>query len=343
MSSHRSTLATTGVPPGAARGPHLSRRDFLGFSIGAFVVAAVPLARRQPVGVIRRTVPVMGTLAQFAVVHRDPAHAHAAIDAAVAELEWVERTMTRFTGTSDIGRANLFAARDAVAIDAETARVVAEGLRWARALDGRYDPAAGAIVKLWDVKNRHEPPPDNRIAELRGRRFHEGVEVGELAGAPVLRYHDRGVQLDLGSIAKGYGVDRAANALRRMGITRAIVVAGGDVYALGSAPDGEPWRIGIQSPDDERAIEGTLLLEDQAVATSGTYRQYFRHRGQRYHHLMDPATASPRETPMRSLTVIADSVMQADAATTALFGLGDSDIRRELVRNLPGAQLARIL
>jgi thiamine biosynthesis lipoprotein len=321
----------------------LSRRDFLGFSIGAFVVASVPLARRQPVGVIRRSVPVMGTIAQFAVVHRDPAYAHAAIDAAVAELQWVERTMTRFTDTSDIGRANLFAARDAVTIDAETARAVEEGLRWARAMDGRYDPAAGAIVKLWDVKNRHEPPPLDHIAELRGRQFHSSVEVGVFRGAPALRFHGFGAQLDLGSVAKGFGVDRAADALRRWGIDKAIVVAGGDIYALGSAPDGEPWKIGIQSPDDERAIAGTLLLEDRAVATSGTYRQFFRHRGHRYHHIMDPASAAPLETPMRSLTIVADSVMQADAATTALFGLGEWDIRRELGRNLPGAQLVKIL
>ena len=321
----------------------LSRRDFIGFSIGAFVVASVPLARRQPVGVIRRSVPVMGTVAQFAVVHRDPTYAHAAIDAAVAELQWVERTMTRFTDTSDIGRANLLAARDAVMVDVETARVVEEGLRWATALDGRYDPAAGAIVKLWDVKNRHEPPPDDRVAELRGRRFHRGVEVGLFRGAPVLRYHGNGAQLDLGSVAKGFAVDRAADVLRRWGIDKAIVVAGGDIYALGSAPDGEPWTIGIQSPDDDRAIAGTLLLENRAVATSGTYRQFFRHRGRRYHHIMDPATAAPFETPMRSLTIAADCVMHADAATTALFGLGESDIQRELWRNLPGARLVKIL
>ena len=321
----------------------LSRRDFIGFSIGAFVVASVPLARRQPVGVIRRSVPVMGTVAQFAVVHRDPAYAHAAIDAAVAELQWVERTMTRFTDTSDIGRANLLAARDAVIVDVETARVVEEGLRWANALDGRYDPAAGAIVKLWDVKNRHEPPADDRVAELRGRRFHRGVEVGRFGGATALRYHGDDAQLDLGSVAKGFAVDRAADVLRRWGIDKAIVVAGGDIYALGSAPDGEPWTIGIQSPDDERAIAGTLLLENQAVATSGTYRQFFRHRGHRYHHIMDPATAAPFETPMRSLTIVADSVMQADAATTALFGMSEPDIRRELGRNLPGAQLVKIL
>ena len=320
-----------------------TRRDFLGLALGAFVVAAVPLARRRPVGVVRRTIPVMGTLAQFAVVHRDPAYAHAAIDAAVDELLWVERTMTRFTDSSDVGRANLLAYRDAVVVAPATALVVSEGLRWAGALDGRYDPAAGAVVALWDVKNKHEPPPDARVAELRARRFHRAVEVGTSAAGAVLRYHDDDARLDLGSIAKGYGVDRAVAALRRMGIEKAIVVAGGDIYALGTAPDDAPWTIGIQSPADERAIAGTLSLADRAVATSGTYRQFFRHRGRRYHHIMDPATAAPRDTPMQSLSIVADTVMQADAATTALFGLPEAEILRALGRNLPGAQLARML
>ena len=90
----------------------IGRREFVGFGLGAFVAAAIPLAARRP-AVVRRAMPVMGTVAQFAVVHRDPAAAHAAIDAAAAELLWVERTMTRFTETSDIGRANRLAAPDA--------------------------------------------------------------------------------------------------------------------------------------------------------------------------------------------------------------------------------------
>lgn len=321
----------------------LGRREFLGFAAGAFVVAAVPFARRRPAALVRRTVPVMGTLAHFAVVHRDPHVAHAAIDAAVLELQWVERIMTRFTDTSDIGRANTSAMRDAVAVTHETARVTAEGLRWAAALDGRYDPAAGAIVRLWDVKDRHEPPPDDRVASLASRRFHRTVEVGTSRGTPVLRFHDRETRLDLGSIAKGFGVDRATAALRAHGITQAVTVAGGDIYALGTAPGGEPWRIGIQSPTDDRAMVGTLTLADRAVATSGTYRQFFRYRGHRYHHLMDPDTARPRATGMQSLTIEADSVMQADAATTALFGLDDASIARELTRMLPGATLARTI
>lgn len=321
----------------------IGRREFVGLGLGAFVVASIPFVRHRPVGVVRRTVPVMGTIAQFAVVHRNPEEAHAAIDAAIDELLWVERTMTRFTDTSDIGRANLFAANDGVIVTAETAYVTREALRWAAALDGRYDPAIGAVCKLWDVKNRHEPPAADRVAELADRRFHRSVEIGTLHGAPVLRYHDSGAGLDLGSIAKGFGVDRAVRALRKFGIEKAVVVAGGDLYALGTSPSGDPWSIGVQSPMDERAIVGTLELSDRAVATSGTYRQFFRYRGHNYHHIMDPATAQPRETATQSLTVIADSVMHADASTTALFGMTESEITGALARNLPGAQLARII
>lgn len=329
--------------PPASHVPPIGRRDFVGLGLGAFVVAAIPFAKRRPVGVTRRAIPVMGTIAQFAVVHRDPRAAHAAIDAAVDELQWVERTMTRFTDTSDIGRANLFAAHDGVCITPETAHVTSEAMRWANALDGRYDPAIGAVCKLWDVKNAHEPPASARVAELADRHFHAKVEVGTLHGAPVLRYHDRDARLDLGSIAKGYGVDRAIQALRRNGIEKAVVVAGGDLYALGTAPDGECWSIGIQSPTDERAIVGTLELSDRAVATSGTYRQFFRYRGHKYHHIMDPATAEPRATEMQSLSIVADSVMHADAATTALFGLTEAEIVRALATNLPDARLARII
>jgi FAD:protein FMN transferase len=321
----------------------IGRREFVGLGLGAFVVAAIPLARRQPAGITRRAMPVMGTIAQFAVVHRDPRFAHAAIDAAFAEMQWVERTMTRFTETSDVGRANISAHRDGVIVTPETALVTAAALRWSHALDGRYDPAIGAISALWNVKNRHEPPRDELTRELADRRMYRGVEVGKSGAASVIRFHEAGPRLDLGSIAKGYAVDRAVQALRDHGITRAIVVAGGDLYALGTDPDGEPWSIGIQSPLDEGELAGTLPLSDAAIATSGTYRQFFRHRGRRYHHLMDPVTAQPRDTAMQSLTIVGDSVMQADAATTALFGMDYGDIVIALQRELPTARVVKIL
>lgn len=324
----------------------IGRREFLAFGAGAFVVAGLPFALRRGrthPGAVRRTLPVMGTIAEFAVVHHDVGAAEAAIDAAMRELERVERTMTRFTATSDIGRANLAASRTPVTVDASTSLVVAEALRWAEGTYGAFDPAAGAIVRLWDVTHRHSPPSDDAREELASRHLYEFVEVGSHRHAPVLLYRDRDVSLDLGGIAKGFGVDRAVAVLRDHGIEKALVDVGGDLYALGSAPDGEPWRIGIQDPEDARALAGTLSVADRAVATSGTYLQYFRWRGRRYHHLMDPATAAPRATSIRSLTISADSCMHADVAATALFGWRRSVAEQALHQLAPSATIERII
>jgi thiamine biosynthesis lipoprotein len=324
----------------------LGRREFLAFGAGAFAIAGLPFAierRRGHPGAVRRTLPVMGTIADFAVVHRDPREAHAAIDAAFADLQWVERTMTRFTDTSDIGRANLLAARDGVPVTPETALVTAEALRWADATRGAFDPAVGDVVRLWDVTHRHEPPPADRVARLMGRQLHRSVEVGTWRGRRALRYHDPDANLDLGAIAKGYGVDRAVDVLRRRGITRAVVDVGGDLYALGPGPDGEPRRIGIQDPDDDRRMAGELRVADAAVATSGTYIQYFRWRGRRYHHLMDPMTAAPRLTSVQSFTIRADTCMHADVAATALYGMAPGDADAVLARVAPGARVEAVL
>ncbi|HEX8848925.1 MAG TPA: FAD:protein FMN transferase [Gemmatimonadaceae bacterium] len=322
------------------RGP--SRREFLAFGAGAFVVATIPLARRRRPHVIRRTLPVMGTIAELAVVHRDERHAHAAIDAAMEELQRVERTMTRFTATSDVGRANLDAARGPVRVGAETALVIAEALRWAEASGGAFDPAIGGAVALWDVTHRHEPPPSPEVARLAGRTLWHQVEVGARGRDDVVLFHDPDARIDLGAIAKGYGVDRAIDALRNRGIEHAIVDVGGDLYALGRAPDGEAWRIGIQDPDDERGIIGEVDVADEAVATSGTYVQFFRYRGRRYHHLLDPVTAAPRATPQRSLTIRADSCMHADVAATALFGMPIDEATRVLAARAPGGRIVRV-
>ena len=321
----------------------VGRREFLAFGTGAFVVASLPLAlkrSRREASVVRRTIPVMGTIAECAVVHRDERFAHAAIDAAIAELRWVEQTMTRFDDRSDIGRANCYAARGPVAVSPETAFVVTEALRWADATNGMYDPAAGKIVKLWDVNHRHEPPDRERVGALAGRRLHRYVEVTRHRGVDVLLYHDPDVSLDLGAIAKGYAVDRAIDALRSRGIAKALVNAGGDLYALGTAPDGEPWRIGVRDPNDARRIAETLDVSDAAIGTSGTYMQFFRYRGLRYHHLMDPSIAAPRQTTMQSYTVRADRNLHADVAASSLLGTVPAAANAILSRLVPGASVA---
>ncbi len=318
-----------------------SRRDFVAVGIGAFVVAATPGLLRRPRGVVRRSVPVMGTIAEFAVLHRNARYAHAAIDAALEELRRVDRTMTRFRETSEVGRANQEAARRAVPVSAETALVLEEALRWAEASDGAFDPCLAHAVALWDVTRRREPPPAERVREWADRRLYRALEVHRRAGGGLVRFGDPEVGIDLGGIAKGYGVDRAADALRAYGIFDALVSVGGDLYALGRSAEGDPWRVGIRSPADPSRLAGTLEVSDQAVATSGDYLQYFQYGGRRYHHLLNPATGEPWPSQARSVTVVAETCLAADAAATAVFGQSRADAERILRVVAPGARIAR--
>jgi len=318
---------------------NLGRREFLTIGTGVFVGLTLPLALRRRITMAKRTFPVMGTIAEVQVAHQDVRFAERAIDAAIAELQWVDRTMTRYSATSDIGRANLGAAREAVTVTPDTALVVRRALQWASTSDGRFDPAIGEVSELWDVLNRHEPPPADRVQRLASRGFWRKVDVSTFHGAPALRYHDRDVHLDLGAIAKGYGIDRATKALRALGVAHAIVTVGGDLYALGESPEGGAWKVGIRNPRDLTALSATLDVANRAVTTSGDYERYFRWRGVRYDHLMDPATAAPRRTPVHSCTVLGgDCVMDADAASTSGFGLSREAATVLARRLIPGAE-----
>ncbi len=320
----------------------VSRREFVAIGAGVFVVASMPLAASRRERLVRRTMPVMGTIAEFAVVHRDAASAHVAIDAAMAELNRIEALMTRFRFSSDIGRANRIAGTRPVRISAETAVVVEAALRWADLSGGAFDPAIGGAVALWDVTHRHEPPEGTAVSRYRAKSLYRKVELGTSGPSPVLVYHDPDVSIDLGAIAKGYAVDRAAGVLRDSGIRAALVNVGGDLYAIGSSADGSPWRIGIQDPSGRDAVIGIVEVSDGAIATSGTYLQRFRFGGHDYHHLLDPSTGAPRETLVRSFTVRSDNCMHADVAATAAYGLTGEKANALFARCAPGTAVVRI-
>lgn len=296
------------------------RREFLALGAGLLFVAAVPSWVRTRRRIVRRTTPVMGTIAEVGVVHSDARLAQHAIDRALNELHWVERSMSRFRTDSDLGRANAHAAGEYVPVDPTTAFVLKAALQWAEETEGRFDPALGRISTLWDRAGQAGLPLDTAHRRFEGAALYEQVDVSRSAGGPRVRFRSADVGLDLGGIAKGFAVDRAVNRLREAGIEDGLVNVGGDLYALGLRPDGEPWRVGVRDPYHSDALALTLDATDQAIATSGDYVRGFEHHGQRYHHILDPTTAAPAQGPRRSLTVTAGSCMHADAAATAAFG-----------------------
>ncbi len=135
------------------------------------------------------------------------------------------------------------------------------------------------------------------------------------------------LQLDLAAIAKGYGVDRVAAVIRESGRTSFLVEIGGEIVAAGINPSEKPWRVGIESPEPDKAfgeeIFQTVELSDKAIATSGNYRNFRLHDdGTRYSHIIDPHTGKPAASDVAAVTVIATRCMDADAVATALFVMG---------------------
>lgn len=315
------------------------RREFLALGVGALAVASLPRALRRRDRLVRRQIPVMGTVAEIAVRHRDERWAQRGIDAALAELRRVDRTMTRFSVDSDVGRANAVAGRSAVAVSDDTAEVLVAALAWAGASDGRFDPCLGSVSELWHVGTRREPPTLEELRAAGAGSRYRSLEVDRSGSVARVALDRADAAIDLGGIAKGYGVDLAARALKEQGIFHALVNVGGDLVALGVDENDEPWSVGVRSPEHPERIAEVLRVSDRAVATSGDYLQYFQHGGRRYHHLLDPATGEPRSGDMRSITVEAADCMAADAAATALFG-AEADVGRAVLhRAAPGARI----
>jgi thiamine biosynthesis lipoprotein len=319
--------------------PFPTRRDFISLGIGAFVVGSIPFAARGRKQLVRRTLPVMGTFGEMAVVHKDERFAHEALDAAFGELMRVEALLTRFRIDSDVGKANMASRLQASPVSEETATVLTASLRWAQGSAGAFDPCMGQAVALWDVGNRTAPPDVHEVDRFQGRGLYQALEVGQSQGKDVVVFHEDDMAIDLGGIGKGYGVDRAVQVLREWGVSDALVNLGGDLYAMGVSEDGDPWTVGVRSPDDPNGLATTLQMSDRGVATSGDYHQYFEHRGRRYHHLLDPVTGSPSEVRVRSVTVAAESCMAADAGATTAFVAGVEKARTVMARVAAGSEV----
>ncbi len=266
-------------------------------------------------GTVKRSRIVMGTVVEITVLGNDPAAAESAVTEAFEEMARIEGLMSSHLQQSEVFR---FSGPVAEAeVSPETAEVIATGLKVAQQSGGAFDMTLGRLKALWRIESENPEIPDAEsiAAALQGT----GPDALCLDGARVVKRNPL-VQIDLGGIAKGYAVDRAAAVLTRAGITSATVNAGGDIRLVGTR-QGRPWRIGIQHPRKTDAMLATLQLVGTSVVTSGDYERFFERDGVRYHHLFDPRTGYPG-TLCQSVTVVAESAAFADALATAVFVLG---------------------
>ena len=193
------------------------------------------------------------------------------------------------------------------------------------------DPTIYPLVKLWGfVNGSYYVPNDLEIADALGRLQFDQVYLSSFpsSGSYELTMPD-GCEISFGAIAKGCTSDYVIDALRNAGVTSGILSLGGNVQTLGLRPDGSRWRIGIADPNSPDTYLGILSIGETAVVTSGSYqRNFVDARGKFYHHIMDPRTGRPVENSLLSATVICADGTMADALSTTMYILGETNALR---------------
>lgn len=241
-------------------------------------------------------------------------NASAALQAAEARVNELERMFSVTRPESELAQLN---AAGSLTVSEDTAALLERALAFGKLTDGRFDITVSPAVDAWGFYTDDYRVPD--ASELSALRERIDFRRVALEGCRVVL--GKGQRLDLGGIAKGYASEEICRILRQEGVESGLIVLGGSVQTLGARPDGSLWRIGIQHPDGSGYL-GVWTGRDCAVVTSGDYRRYFEQDGKRCHHLLDPRTAAPAESDLRSVTVICADCVKADALSTALFVMG---------------------
>ncbi len=243
-----------------------------------------------------------------------------------AVLDDVESKMSHYQPSSELSRFNRRRTTRPFPVSADTFEVFRQARRLSDLTAGALDVTVGPLVEAWGfgpVEPDRLPPDAGRLSRLREHVGYAGIELD--AAASTLRKTDPAIEGDLSAVAKGYGVDRVAAALRAAGLTRYLVEVGGEIVAAGTNHLDRPWRIGIESPEAGGGIHRVVPLRDRAMATSGDYRNRREVDGGWVSHTIDPRTGRPVEHRLASVSVVADRCVVADGLATALEVLGPED------------------
>jgi FAD:protein FMN transferase len=309
-------------------GRQVGRSLILGWLV--LLCSALAACGPTPAPQIEITGPTMGTYYAVKVVQPAAGLDTAALRAGVEQvLAAVIAEISTYEPESELSRLNRNPSTDWVPVSANLYRVIAAGQRISALSGGAFDVTVGPLVNLWGFGPEERldavPAPEQVRAAL------ERVGYGKLelrADPPALRKQRGDIYIDLSALGEGYGADRLAAYLDGLGATNYMAAIAGTMRVRGTNAKRRPWGIAVEQPTPgQQAVQRILPVTDQAVSTSGDYRNFFEADGQRFSHHIDPKTGAPVAQRLASTTVIrpagADSAMMADGFATALLVLGE--------------------
>jgi len=287
-----------------------------------------------------RSHPTMGSELTLTVWTADEGGAAPAIEAAFAEFDRLDALLSVWKPGSDVLRINAAAGQHAVPVSKETCEVLTIARQVSEWTDGKFDVTFGALSDVW----KFDHDRDNRVPtaeEIAARLpFIDYRAIAIDAAAKTVFAARPGTRVHLGGIGKGYAVERAVAIMRERGLHDFMVQAGGDLYVAGQ-PGDEPWRLGIQDPRGApNESFATIELRDATFSTSGDYERAFIQNGQRYHHILDPASGQPARGAV-SVTTVSTRAVIADAVSKGVFILGP-EAGMALVERLPDVEAVMV-
>ena len=289
----------------------------------SLVTASEPLVRYEA------SHESMGTIFTVAVYGRDRAFLAEVVEQVFEEVDRLDEQMSNYKPESELSAINREAAGHPVVVEPGLFHLLEICVQRSEQTDGAFDVTVGPLMKSWGFfRGRGRLPTSAEIKEVLKRVGYRHLKLD--AERRTIRFDESGVEIDLGGIAKGYAVDRAADILRSNGITSALVSSGtSSIYALGSPPGAQGWKITLRDPYDEHRPADVIHLQNYSLSTSGNYERFFEIDGKSYCHIMNPHTGWPVQGVL-SAAVLAATGTDTDGRSAGCFVMGVDGTRRYL-------------
>ena len=263
---------------------------------------------------IQKLFPAFGTINSITISgERDPS----ILDPVKERMMEIHNRFSFFSPESEISRINQQAGIQPVPVSRETLYLLSLAQKYAKETKGTFDVTAGAMSELWRNAIRSAKLPSQ--ADIAYTRAHCNIEkLGLDKDHSTAFLREQGMKLDLGGLVKGYAADVARSMLKAQNIQEAQINFGGTVAVMGKGQ-----KIGIQNPFQKTGTSmASILLENKAIVTSGSYERCFFHQGRRFHHIIDPRTGNPSSSGLISVSLIGDQAVELDALATGICCLG---------------------
>ncbi len=308
----------------------------------------------EHLNIVRAVRPAMGSYFEVRLSARTPG----AVDLSCRALDLIEELETQLTvyrDDSEISRLNATAHLGPVPVEHQLFRLLETAVALSRETGGAYDVTAGALSEAWGfVKGPKRVPDEAALADAQACTGWQHLELDRESHS--VSFDRAGIRINLGSIGKGYAIDRVIALFREYWLPVSALVHGGrsSLYALGSPPGqfGGRWEIALRNPFEPESPLGVLKLRNRGLGTSGAAFQQFVADGRVYGHIIDPRSGGPALGPA-SVTVLAPTAAMADALSTAFYLLGPdaaaayaadhSEVGVVIVESGPSLGLPRVL